>query len=139
MNPERRLGAERGFSLIELVAAMAIFSVGVLACVELYSVSLRSTIESQDYTQAVFLAQSVLEETLAEGVLTVTTDSGDFGDDHPRHSWESEVEEMDRKGLMKVRVVVKWTAPSGEKQYELTTLHADRDVMQAADATEKTE
>jgi type II secretion system protein I len=130
------LDRRQGFSLIELVAAMAIFSVGVMACVELYSTSMRTTVESQDYAQAVLLAQAVMEETLAEGYLTATTDSGDFGDDHPRHSWELEVADTDREGLMKVQVTVKWNARNGEKQYELTTLHADRDVLSQSSESE---
>lgn len=119
-----------GFSLIELVASMAIFSIGVLACVELYTVSFRSTSDALDYTQAVFLAEGLLEETMMEDYLTVSSDSGDFGKRYPRHSWELEVEETDQEGLLKIHLVVTWTARDVEKKYELTTLHADRDIVE---------
>jgi prepilin-type N-terminal cleavage/methylation domain-containing protein len=121
-----------GFSLTELVAAMTIFSIGVMACVELYSISLRSTSDSLDYTQAVFLAQQMVEETIAEGLLTASTDSGDFGDAFPRHSYELEIENADQDGLMMIRVIVLWTSRTTEKQYELTTLYADREVLEAS-------
>lgn len=121
-----------GFSLTELVAAMTIFSIGVMACVELYSISLRSTSDSLDYTQAVFLAQQMIEETMAEGTLLASTDSGDFGDAFPRHSYELEIENTDQDGLMAIRVVVNWTARNSEKQYELTTLYADREVLEGS-------
>ena len=123
--------ANAGFSLIELIASMTIFSIGVMACVELYSVSLRSTSDSLDYTQAVFLAEGLLEETMMEDYLFASTDSGDFGDGYPRHSWELEIEETSQDGLLKVYLVVTWTARNIEKKYELTTLHADRDIAEA--------
>ena len=127
-----RCAPSEGFSLTELVAAMTIFSVGVMACVELYTVSLRSTSDSLDYTKAVFLAQQRLEETLAEGSLTVSMDSGDFGEAYPHHTYEMEIEDADQDGLMMVHITVLWTARGVEKQYELTTLFADREVLEAS-------
>jgi Tfp pilus assembly protein PilV len=122
-----------------MVAAMSIFSIGVMACVELYSISLRSTIDAQDHTQAVLLAQQVMEETLADGYLSATTDSDEFGEEHPRHSWELEITDTEQEGLMQVRVVVTWQARNGEKQYELVTLHADRDVTGTPDGSDPLE
>jgi type II secretion system protein I len=122
----------RGFSLTELLAAMAIFATGIMACIELYSVSLRATANTVDYTQAVFLAQSVIEETIADGYLTASTDDGDFGDTYPRHRWERDIEETDQEALMKIHVVVRWTTHTTEKQYALTTYYAGRDVLDVA-------
>lgn len=129
MNARWTIRAADGFSLTELLAAMAIFSVGVMACVELYSVSLRSSTDALDYSKAVFLAQGLMEETLAEDYLVATSDSGDFGDAFPRHTWEMDIDETDQSSLMKVHVVVRWTERNVEKQYELTSLYADREVL----------
>lgn len=121
----------QGFSLTELVAALAIFSVGVLACVELYTVSFRTTMDALDYTQAVFLAEGLLEETMMDDYLTASTDSGDFGTSYPRHFWDLEIEEMEQEGLLRIHLIVSWTARDVEKSYELTTLHADRSIFEA--------
>jgi type II secretion system protein I len=129
MSPRPLKHAAGGFSLTELLAAMAIFSVGVMACVELYSVSLRSSTNALDYSQAVFLAQQLMEETLAEDYLVATSDSGDFGDAFPRHTWEMDIDDTDQSSLMKVHVLVRWTERNVEKQYELTSLYADREVV----------
>ena len=102
-----------------------------MACVELYTVSLRSSSDSLDFAQAVMLAEGLLEETLADGYLIAETDSGDFGEAFPKHEWESEITETDLDTLMLVRIVVKWTARGVEKQYELTTLHADRSTTES--------
>ncbi len=133
MNARRPNGRTQGFSLTELLAAMTIFSVGVMACVELYSVSLRSSMDALNYSQAVFLAEGLLEETLAEDYLAASTDTGDFGDAFPRHTWELEIDETDQASLMEVHVIVRWTVRDVEKQYELTSLFADREVLGAAE------
>ena len=118
-----------GFSLIELMAALTIFGVGVLGTLELFSVCLQSTSASVGYTQAMFLAQSQLEANIAEDQMTEGTDSGDFGSGYPRHVWELDVEQTDQTGLTRVRIVVTWDERGREKQYALTTLVAQRDTL----------
>ena len=120
----------RGFSLIELVAAMAIFSMGVLSCLELYSLSLRATTDSVLYTQAVFLGEGLMEETMAEGYLLAGTDSGDFGTTYPAHTWDMEISETEQTGLTKVSLTVHWTVRGTEKDYTLVSLCADRDISE---------
>ena len=127
----KSLNARSGFSLTELVAALAIFSVGVLSCVELYSVSFRTTMDSLDYTQAVFLAEGLLEETLMDDYLTAETDNGDFGRGYPRHSWDMEISELEQAGLLRIHLIVSWTARDVQKSYELITLQADRSIFEA--------
>lgn len=126
-----RHDSRSGFSLTELVAALAIFSIGVLSCVELYTVSFQTTSDSLDYTQAVFLAEGLLEENMMDDYLIADTDSGDFGETYPRHSWDIEIEELEQEGLLSIHLIVTWTARGVEKSYELVTLHADRSIFEA--------
>ena len=111
---------------MELVAALTIFSLGVMGALTLFSTCLRSTADSLSYTQAVLLAQAALEETVAEGDLITGSDSGDFGDAYPRHSWEIEIDDTDQLGLMQMQVTVMWTERGREHEYVLTTLIAER-------------
>ena len=120
----RRATARSGFSLVELVAALVIFSGGVLAVLEVTAVCLRSTAASLGYTQAVHLAQRVIEETVAEGGIEVSSERGDFGESYPRHAWQREIEETDQDDLYQLRVVVTWDERGREKRYPLTTLVA---------------
>ncbi len=117
---------EQGYSLVELVAALTIFSLGVVSALNLFTTCLRSTSASKGYTHAVLLAQGKMEETLADGTQYAGTDSGDFGDDHSAHSWEMEILDTEQMGLMEVRLVVTWMERGREKEYALTTLAADR-------------
>jgi prepilin-type N-terminal cleavage/methylation domain-containing protein len=116
----------RGFSLVEMLAAIIIFSLGVMAVLEVITTSVRSTTATVGYTQAVLLAQQQIEETIATQTLAPMTDSGDFGEAYPRHSWKREVEEVDADRLYRIRVDVLWNERGIDKQYTLTTLAANR-------------
>jgi len=107
---------------------MAIFSMSVLACLELYSVSLRAAGDSVLYTQAVFLAEGLMEETLADSYLIAGLDTGDFGTNYPQHTWETEISDTEQSGLSKISITVLWTVRGKEKQYNLVGLYAERDI-----------
>lgn len=115
-----------GYSLLELTLAVSIFSVSVVAVLELYGACLRSSSASLGYSKAVFLAQQLLEEEIADGGFTDTSDSGDFGGNFPTHTWSYDAEETEIEGLYQLHVVVNWTERGQSKAYELTTFAADR-------------
>lgn len=117
---------ERGFSLVEMLAALIIFAIGVMAVLEVITASVRSTTATVGYTEAVFLAQQRIEETVATEALAPMTDSGNFGEAYPRHSWKREVEELDAGRLYRIRVDVTWNERGSDRQYTLTTLAANR-------------
>ena len=121
-----RRRSRQGYSLIELLAALTIFGLGVLGSMELFAVCLQSTSASLGYTQAALLAQGRIEEIIAEENTATGTDSGDFGDDFPGHSWETHIENTHQDGLISVEVVVTWTERGRDKAYRLTTLVAER-------------
>lgn len=112
-----------------MIAALTIFSVGVLATIEVFTTCMQSTSASLGYTRAVHLAQKVVEETIAEGELSAGSASGDFGTAFQRHSWKREVEETDQNDLYSVHVVVTWDERGREKRFSLTTLVAQRQVQ----------
>jgi pseudouridine synthase len=55
-----------GFSLLELVASLAIFSVGILTLALLFPAGISETKNTKDYTKAVFLGQAKMEEIKAK-------------------------------------------------------------------------
>ncbi len=57
-----RKSCRRGFSLLEVVIALAILGVGVVSLIELFSMSLRTVRKSEDYSKAIILARSALDE-----------------------------------------------------------------------------
>ena len=115
-----------GFSLVEMVVAVFIFSVGVVAMIEVFTLCLRSTATSVNYSRAVFLAQGLIEEALAEEELTAGEDSGESDEDLPEGTWTREITETDTDGLYELRVTVAWQDHEQERTFELTTLAAER-------------
>ena len=122
----RRHRTTAGFSLVEMIAALVIFSVGVLALMEVFTTCLQSTSASLGYTQAVHLAQQAMEERIAEGDFFATTDTGDFAPAFSAYSWRREMEETDQDGLYKLHVAVTWKERGREKQFTLTMFVAER-------------
>ncbi len=115
-----------GFSLVEMLVAMGIFSIGVVATLQVFAVCLRSTGISRDYTRASLLAQGLMEETLVAEDLTIGEESGELDDVFPGATWAREVIETETAGLYVVRVNVIWSDRGKERIFELTTLSAER-------------
>jgi len=122
--PVRR--AASGFSLVEMIAALLIFSVGVLSVMEVIVTCLRSTASSLGHARAVCLAQQLVEEAIAEGELELTSDSGEFKDEFTTYAWQREVEDADQTGLRELQLTVTWIERGREKRFTLTTLVAER-------------
>ena len=83
---------QRGFTLIELVAAFLIFALGFGILLQILSTCLHSTAQSADYTRAALWAQSLMDmqgvgEPLQEG-----SSSGRFDD---KFSWQMNVGKID--------------------------------------------
>lgn len=51
-----------GFSLLEVMVALAILGIALVAIFQLFSLNLRSTQKAEDYTMAIFYARSMLDE-----------------------------------------------------------------------------
>lgn len=54
-----------GFSLLEVLIALAILGVSVVSVFQLFSITLRSTKKAEDYTRALLYAQSLLDEAFS--------------------------------------------------------------------------
>ena len=115
-----------GFTLVELMTAITIFSLAVVGTLEVFAVCLRSTAANASYTRAVYLAQGLMEETIAEGYYLAGTDDGDFAPADPEYSYKREMVETETTGLYEIRITVSWTGRGRDKDFTLVTLAADR-------------
>ncbi|MDH4028626.1 MAG: prepilin-type N-terminal cleavage/methylation domain-containing protein [Nitrospirota bacterium] len=115
-----------GFTLIEVIVALAILSISFVLVMELFSVGLRSARTSCDYTRAIVLAKGKMEEMPGVPV----NDSGDLEDGF---RWETEVQdykidEGSGRRLLKVKVKVLWdSALKTQRSFELTSLRSVSD------------
>ena len=114
---------ENGFTLVEVIVVMVILTVGVVGMVSAISGGIASSKLSSQLTAATMLIQQKLEEIEDQDVLEPGSDSGDFGEDYPRYTWEQEISysEFD-DGLYIVRVKVKWPDRGSERSKEVEAL-----------------
>jgi general secretion pathway protein I len=96
----RRPGIERdlpprGFTLLEVMIAMAVLGIALLALLSLHHQSLQTVIHGQDLTRAAMLAQSVMSQAELERFPNVGVTKGDFNSlfpkEYPNFRWQRSV------------------------------------------------
>jgi general secretion pathway protein I len=83
---------QRGFTLIEIVVALAILGVGLIVIIELFAGGLRLGRTSEEFSKAVSLARMKLEEISLDPILQEGSETGEFDKDF---RWQVTVEKMD--------------------------------------------
>ena len=78
---------QSGFTLLEVMIAIAIIAITLVAVFGSQSQSLSLANEAKFSTTAPLLAQSKMAEVEAVHPDDLTSDSGDFGDDFPNYQW----------------------------------------------------
>ncbi len=85
-------GVKRGFTLIEVVVALAILSIGLTVLMELFSGGLRLGRTSGEYSKAVNFGRMKMEEIMTQQSVEEGTDEGKFDD---TYSWQVEMKKVD--------------------------------------------
>jgi len=117
----QRLRNRRGFSLLETLVAVAIFSVAIVAIIEGIAANSRAQAWIESESHAAVLAQNVMEEIEYVRDLRVGSDGGDFEGDDSRYSWTSEILDGETAGLYEVRVTVNWSEGEAARDFQLVT------------------
>ncbi|HIE50795.1 MAG TPA: prepilin-type N-terminal cleavage/methylation domain-containing protein [Armatimonadetes bacterium] len=111
----------KGFTLLELIVALAIMTLGLVGVLHALSAALVASRTAEDYTTAAMLAQQKLEELLLLPEPEVGEDAGDFGELFPRFQWESTVEETELENYYHLSVTVSWQTGRRVRQYTAET------------------
>ena len=111
MNPLR--WRARGFTLLEVMVAMAILGIALLGLLSLHHQSLQSVIRAQQATRASMLAQAVMTEAELERYPDLGITSGDFESSFPGEfadfRWERNVAASGMfPDVRKVEVLIKY-------------------------------
>ena len=83
-----------GFTLLEVMVAMAIIAIAMTAVLSSQSQSISLASEAKFSTTAALLAQGKMAETEWGNRLDLTSDSGDFEEDFPGYTWQVKVEDV---------------------------------------------
>jgi type II secretion system protein I len=133
----RRTFPSDGFTLLEVLIAVAILGTAIVVLLLQFSVALRAGSVTQNITVAILHAKEKIEELKMERELSESSQSGTFGDGY---EWETQVipyrhetipeDEQIYEGLKvetyQLSSLVKWKDGERTKQVLLTTLKTVR-------------
>lgn len=104
-----------GFTLIEVVVAMAVVALGLMAVFRVVSDTVNNTTHLRDRTLAEWIADNQLTEIRLRGALpSVGTNSGTVDYAGREWAWESTVTETQVPDLVRVDVEVRLAAAEGD-------------------------
>jgi general secretion pathway protein I len=86
--PAGSLNGAPGFTLLEVMVALAVMSIVMISVYRMHSQSLEMNAAARFYTQAPLLAQSKLAELEEPSASKFAANSGDFGEQFPGYSWK---------------------------------------------------
>ncbi|HDM38018.1 MAG TPA: type II secretion system protein [Candidatus Omnitrophica bacterium] len=86
-----RLWTKQGFTLLEVMVAVAILSLGLSVVIHSFSTSLQALDTSLNLSKVALLAQKKLSEIELEDFLTEGLTSGEFEEDYSDFSWQVEI------------------------------------------------
>ena len=124
---KRKSKIQNGFTLLEVVVAMAIVGLGVMTLFEALSAGLRLEMRSSDQTRAITYSRQAIDGFLIRRGIR---DGGEEGSAGGRHRWSVEVRPFQessqlssvRWDLKEVRLRVRYREGEQEKEVELKTL-----------------
>jgi len=122
-----RSGAD-GFTLLEVVVALTIFAVGILAIIELFSGSLRLSEGARDVSAAQVYASQRMEEALLIPNPVPGVERGAFGE---KYRWETNTtlmspEEESPYQEVRIQVFVRWNDGPEERSVDLAASRWER-------------
>ena len=112
---------QRGFSLVEMLAALVILGLALGALYQAASGATRNARVSAEYAIATTLAESELDAFVISRPDVGTTQRGRYGD----YEWERWVElitEREESGIGWMRIVVSWSGDSQPRTVSLSTI-----------------
>lgn len=102
----RPLGAPDGFTLLEVMIAMAILAIALVAVYHGQSQGISMAGDSRFLTTAPLLAQSRMARIEAADPRDIKAETGDFGKDFPDYAWRVDIEDTEIKLFKKIVVTV---------------------------------
>ena len=119
--PQRIFAGHDGFTLLEVMIAMAILAIALVAVYQSQSQSLSMASDSRFLTTASLLAQGRMAEIDAANPLQMVDKKGDFGEAFPDYKWEVEIGDVEEIPLLKrIALTVTNSRMTKRNTYRLT-------------------
>ena len=110
----------RGLSLVEVVVAVALLGIGIVACVACVGSATLASQRAEEFTAAQLLAREQLAQIELRGAAP-GEGQGDFGPERPGFGWKTVTTDGDLPGLLQVRLVILWGNPDQPRRAEFVT------------------
>ena len=128
----RRKQSITGFTLLEVMVAMAVLSIVLVSVYRMHSQTLTMNTAARFYTQAPLLAQKKMAEVTTTSSGIFASDSGDFGEDFPGYSWQVSANDVSSELLGEAaddfkRIAVTVAYLNNQFSYRLTTFRFQRE------------
>jgi general secretion pathway protein I len=107
--------AQGGFTLLEVMIALAIIAVAFVALLGLRNSDIVMHDRARAVIQATALAQQRLGDTVVGPFPDIGSSEGRFDDEHARYGWRQEVAPTPFDFVREVRVSVTWDPPRDER------------------------
>jgi len=119
----RKGAPTRGFTLVEVMVAIVVVALGLLAALTAFSMASRVTSASRNDTSLSLLAQEKLAEIrlLEREELTKGTTTGDFGPDYREHYWQLTIHEPDELNVVWIDLVIYAPEAGRTREVRLST------------------
>jgi type IV pilus assembly protein PilV len=113
---------ERGFSLVELLFAMILLSIGLLGVASVFPLGTRFVSAGKITSTAVALAGEKMEELQSMPANSLSLNEGTYSDDVAPYtrSWTI-TDDTPMTGMKHIQVSTSWESPQGTRQVTLDT------------------
>jgi general secretion pathway protein I len=114
---------QRGFTLLEVMVAVAILALVLVTLMGVKNGSTRDVMLADHITTATLLAKRMMTETLLTGTLTPKEDEGEFPEDEFKdYTWKKTISLVPIEvKLLEVRVAVLWKEGERQEMVELVS------------------
>lgn len=115
---------KRGFSLLEILIALAVMLVGIVGVMSLFPVGLRASKVAENYTLAAILAQYAIDEAKLTAFGGLSNDNGTFLAPDDAFSWDRVVD-TPLANLEQITITISWSDLGLTRSEEFVTYRAN--------------
>jgi general secretion pathway protein I len=129
----RHASRQKGFSLIEMLAAFVVFAIGFGVMMDIAAGSLRNARRAAESTEAALWAQTLLDAAGVDAKIEAGASSGEFD---RKYRWDMQVSEWEPPAdaarfegqvpleMYRIEVVVRWGRGDAERASRFVTVRA---------------